>query len=303
MREIYGTIARDLESGKRIAIATLVRSRGARASTPGASLVVDADGAFAGDIGAGCHEGAIVERALAMLAGREPQEEMLSFELDDEVLAGTGCGASLDVVLWVPQPAFAQTARAAAAGIEDATFALAGAEIVIPRRQELTIVGATALAAALTTTARRADFFVTVLDPRPPFATRERHPDADELLVVWPDDPAAIEHFERAAAIAVLSHDVKLDVPALRAALATLAPYIGLLGSRRVQRARRDALRAQGYDGAQIARIRGPAGLDLGAESDGQTAVSILAEILAVLHARSGAPLTESGGPIHGGAP
>ncbi|MGH7736663.1 MAG: XdhC family protein [Candidatus Tyrphobacter sp.] len=297
MREIYAEIARRLRAGERFAVATLVQTREAKASMPGTSLVVDARGAFAGDIGAGCHEGTIVERAVAMLAAAGAHAQRMRFDLDDELLIGSGCGASLDVVLWMPVQEFAKTADAIAVGTRDIAFTLEGSTVEIPRRLRLAIVGATALAAHLTGMARRADFIVTIVDPRPPFASRERHPQADEIVVGWPDD--ASEHLESADAICVLSHDVKIDLPALRAALATHARYVGLLGNRRVQRARREALRAEGYDDERLARVFGPTGLDVGAQTDGQTAVSILAEILAVLGARPGTPLRDSSGSIH----
>ncbi len=299
MREIYGAIARRLRDEESFAVATLIATRGAKASAVGTSLVVGADGSFAGDIGAGCHEGRIVERALAMLGESRTAPVRLCFELDDELLAGTGCGASLDVVVWRPQRDFEETAQAIAAGERDVTFDLEGATIVVARRPRLLVVGATALAAELTALAQRADYVVTVVDPRPPFATRERHPGADELLLAWPDDSVAVARAQEAGAIVIVSHDVKLDLPALRTALASFAAYVGILGNRRVQAARRAALRAEGYEQAQIGRIRGPAGLDLGGVTDGETAVSILAEMLAVQRERSGEPLSRSDGPIH----
>ncbi len=299
MREIYGAIARHLRTGTPFAAATLVATRGAKASAIGTTLIVEADGSFYGDIGAGCHEGAIVERAVAALADGDAKAQMLRFDLDDEVLAGTGCGASLDIVLWRPERSFLPTAELAAEGLEDASFELEGVTIAIGRRLRLVIVGATALGAELTSLAHHADYAVTLVDPRPAFATLARQPDADELIVAWPDDAAPSRRFAEAAAIAIVSHDVKLDLPALRAALASSARYIGLLGNRRVQRARRAALRQEGYDEAQLARVHGPAGLDLGGTTDGQTALSILAEILAVERNRSGSPLGGGSGPIH----
>ncbi len=300
MREVYALMAQRLRARAPFAVATLTAARGAKASAVGTSLVVDADGSFLGDIGAGCHEGEIVERAIAALQqGARIAPTPMRFELDDEILAGSGCGASLDVVLWAPSREFLSVVEEIAYGRRDVEFDLDGTTIAIPRRPRLVIVGATALAAQLTVIAQRADFVVTVIDPRSPFATRRRHPDADEVLVAWPDDPICLERMEEAGAIAILSHDVKLDLPALRAALATGAWYVGLLGNRRVQRSRRDALRSDGYADSQIARIFGPAGLDLGASTDGQTALSILAEIVSVQQHRSGTPLTESDGPIH----
>ncbi|HEY9084544.1 MAG TPA: XdhC family protein [Candidatus Tyrphobacter sp.] len=299
MREIFGTIARRLREPAAFVAATLIASRGAKASAIGTTLIVERDGSFCGDIGAGCHEAEIVERALEMLAHGGAKAQTLTFDLDDEVLAGTGCGASLDVALWMPERSFAPVAERIAAGEQDVLFALEGTTIVIPRRPRLAIVGATALAATLTLLAHRADYAVAIVDPRPAFATRARQPNADELIVAWPDDAAAAALFARVAAIAIVAHDVKLDLPALRTALASTAGYIGLLGNRRVQSARRAALREEGYDDAQLARIHGPAGLDLGGTTDGQTALSILAEMVAVLGRRSGSPLSRVSGPIH----
>lgn len=299
MRDIYGGIARRLRERVPFVVATLVAARGAKASAIGTSLVVDADGSFAGDIGAGCHEGELVERATAMLAAKASVAQRLSFDVDDEVMPGTGCGASLDVVVWRPQPEFEEVARAIASGEHDVRFALEGAAIEIPGKVRLVIVGATALAAELARFARECDYAVTIVDPRPAFATRARQPAADELIVAWPDDVAAATRLDEAAAVAILSHDVKLDLPALRAALGSPARYIGLLGNRRVQAARRAALREEGYDDAQLARIHGPAGLDIGGTTDGQTAVSILAEMIAMQRDRAAEPLSQSAGPIH----
>jgi xanthine dehydrogenase accessory factor len=299
MREIYANVARRLRDRVPFVAATLVATRGAKASAIGTTLLVDGDGSFAGDIGAGCHEGEIVERATAMLAADDPAPQLLTFDIDDEVLVGSGCGASLDIVVWRPSMDFEATASAIAAGRHDVTFSLEGVTVDIPRKERLVVVGATALAAELTTIARRCDYAVTVVDPRPAFATSDRHPEADRLVVAWPDDADVKTLMRAASAIAIVSHDVKLDVPALRVALASSAHYIGLLGNRRVQAARRAALLDEGFDEAQLARIRGPAGLDIGGTTDGQTALSILAEILAAARGRSATPLSRSDGPIH----
>jgi xanthine dehydrogenase accessory factor len=114
----------------------------------------------------------------------------------------------------------------------------------------------------------------------------------------WADEylPGALS--ERTP-IVVLSHDVKFDLPALRCALQSNAPYIGLLGSRRTQAARRVALQDEGFDEAALARLHGPAGLDLGGVTVAETALSILAEIVAVRRGGEGAPLTRANGAIH----
>lgn len=299
MREIYAGIARRLRDGLPFVAATLVAARGAKASAIGTTLIVDSEGSFSGDIGAGCHEGSIVEQAAKMLRDGEIGTRKLSFDVDDELLTGTGCGASLDVVLWRPEKEFTTRARAIAEGEQEVRFMLEDSEVAVMRKRRLLIVGATALGAELAALAKRADYHVTVVDPRPLFATRDRQPEADELLVAWPDDSETVSKMSDADAVAVLSHDVKVDLPALRAAIASPARYIGLLGNRRVQAARREALKEERYSDEQLARIHGPAGLDIGADSDGQTAVSIVAEMLAVANERSALSLSKGSGPIH----
>jgi xanthine dehydrogenase accessory factor len=138
-----------------------------------------------------------------------------------------------------------------------------------------------------------------VADARPRFATRERLPSADEILVLWPDEALAHVAPDAATAVVVLTHDDKFDLPLVRGALATEAFYLGWLGSRRNQERRRGLLREEGVAEEDLERVSGPAGLDLGAASPEETAVSILAEILAVRAGRSGGPLGETSTRIH----
>ncbi len=164
----------------------------------------------------------------------------------------------------------------------------------------LIVVGAVPLAAALTRLARAAGRRAFVVDPRARFATREHFPDAEAVIVAWPR-----EGFERAGgieastAIAVLAHDPVLDDPALAIALPSPAVYVGAMGSRRTQAARRERLSAAGLTDAELDRLAGPAGLDLGAKTAQDTALAILAEIVAVAHARAGGRLVACAGPIH----
>lgn len=164
----------------------------------------------------------------------------------------------------------------------------------------LVVVGAVPLAAALTRLARAAGWRAFVIDPRGRFATRERFPDAEAVIVAWPQ-----KGFERAGgiemstAITVLAHDPVLDDPALAIALRSPAVYVGAMGSRRTQAARRERLRAAGLSDAELDRLAGPAGLDLGARTAQDTALAILAEIVAVAHARAGGRLVACAGPIH----
>jgi xanthine dehydrogenase accessory factor len=295
VREIYRRIASRIRDGGTFAVATLVGARNASPAPPGTSLMVGPDGSFFGNVGAGCHEGELIDAALATLCEGVPRT--IDFDLSDDLFDGSACGASLTVAIWSPQPEFADVAARIADGSDDVTFRCASHEVTVPRKRKLIVVGATDLADCLARAAREADFHVTVVDPRAVFASPQRQPNADRLLCAWPQD-ALPPLLAGAAAVVVLAHDAKIDLPALRAALDSTIPYIGALGSRRSQEARRDALAEFGYGEAQLARVHGPAGLDLGAVTGAQVACSILAEILSTLNACTARPLRETSGAI-----
>jgi xanthine dehydrogenase accessory factor len=164
----------------------------------------------------------------------------------------------------------------------------------------LIVFGAGDVAAQLTAVARLAEWRPFVIDPRSRFATAERFPAAERVIAAWPEQALReLEAIDRATAICVLTHDPKLDDAALLAALASEASYIGAMGSRRAQDQRRARLLAAGVDEAQLARVAAPIGLDLGGRSATETALSIMAEIIALRHGRSGGRLADAGGPIH----
>jgi xanthine dehydrogenase accessory factor len=163
----------------------------------------------------------------------------------------------------------------------------------------LVVVGAVDTGEALCAAAKALGWRTICVDARARFATADRVPSADEIVVEWPE-PA----FERIGpdhdtAVVVLTHDDKFDIPALASALRTDAFYVGALGSRRAQANRRERLLEAGVTAEQLDRLRGPAGLDVGAESPAETAVSILAEALALRAGRLGGPLREAAGRIH----
>lgn len=163
----------------------------------------------------------------------------------------------------------------------------------------LFVYGAVDTAEALCSAARLLGWHTIVADARGRFATRERIPSADELIVAWPDEAFEQVRPDHHTAVVVLTHDDKFDEPALIAALATDAPYIGALGSRRNQERRRERLLEAGVSDDELDRISGPCGLDIGAETQEETAFSILAEILAVRAGRSGGALKASPHRIH----
>jgi xanthine dehydrogenase accessory factor len=138
-------------------------------------------------------------------------------------------------------------------------------------------------------------FRTRVVDARRAFATEERFPTTDELIVAWPQGVLKADELGPQHCVVILSHDPKFDVPALQIALRSQAGYIGLIGSRATQVKRKAALREAGFGEAELARIHGPVGLDLGGREPAEIALAILAEIVAVRHGRRGGKLSEQG--------
>jgi xanthine dehydrogenase accessory factor len=240
----FEEIARE---GGRAAEVTLLE--GAR---PGAKLLVEADGARSGSLGAP--------------------------ELDDEAVRAAG------ELLWTDAserrgPLFIDVTAPA------------------PR---LILFGAVDIAAPLCTLARAAGWRPYVVDPRGRFATPDRFPDAEEVVAAWPEEAfARLGGIDPATSIVVLTHDPKLDDAALTIALRSTAGFVGAMGSRRAQAARRDRLTAAGFAEEELERMSAPVGLDLGAVAREETALSILAEVIAARHGRDGGRLATGRGRIH----
>ncbi|WP_406458118.1 XdhC family protein [Streptomyces sp. NBC_00876] len=173
------------------------------------------------------------------------------------------------------------------------------------------VFGAVDFATALVRAGKFLGYHVTVCDARPVFATRARFPGADDLVVDWPHRYLRHTETDERTVLCVLTHDAKFDVPLLEAALRLPAAYVGAMGSRRTHEDRNRRLREVGLTEAELARLHSPIGLDLGARTPEETALSIAAEIVAVRRGGTGAPLTGSRTPIHrdvdagaeGGAP
>ncbi|MFI6478024.1 XdhC family protein [Nonomuraea sp. NPDC050663] len=162
------------------------------------------------------------------------------------------------------------------------------------------VFGAIDFAAAVARIGKFLGYHVTVCDARPVFATPKRFPDADEVVVRWPHDYLATQTVDERTVICVLTHDPKFDVPLLEVALKTDAGYIGAMGSRRTHDDRLDRLREAGVQEEQLERLRSPIGLDLGARTPEETAVSIAAELIQLRWGGTGRPLTDTEGRIHG---
>ena len=278
MNEVGGELRRWRERGdESAALATVVATRFSAPRPVGSRLAVSERGELAGSVSGGCVESEVAEVAREVIASGE--ERTLTYGITDEQAGTVGlpCGGEIDVAI--------------------ERVLLEGFELVDDVPYRLLVFGAVDIAEALCRAANELGWHTAVADPRAKFATRERIPSADELLVDWPE--ALLEQVDDRTAVVVLTHEERFDVPALVGALRRDAFYIGAIGSRRTQERRRELLVEQGLTDDEIDRISGPTGLDVCAETPAETAVSILAEILAVRAGRSGGRLKEAKGRIH----
>ncbi|MEV6167174.1 XdhC/CoxI family protein [Streptomyces sp. NPDC051954] len=185
---------------------------------------------------------------------------------------------------------------------EDGSHCPGGLTLFIETRvppPRMIVFGAIDFAAALVRAGKFLGYHVTVCDARPVFATRPRFPEADEIVVDWPDRYLRGTETDERTVLCVLTHDAKFDVPLLETALRLPVAYVGAMGSRRTHVDRERRLREVGLTDGELSRLRSPIGLDLGARTPEETALSIAAEIVATRRGGTGAPLTGSGMPIH----
>ncbi|MFF2203420.1 XdhC family protein [Streptomyces sp. NPDC058145] len=161
------------------------------------------------------------------------------------------------------------------------------------------VFGAVDFASALARAGKFLGYHVTVCDARPVFATPARFPDADEVVIDWPHRYLRRTEIDARTVLCVLTHDAKFDVPLLKVALALPVAFVGALGSRRTHEDRERRLREEGVSARELARLRSPIGLDLGARTPEETALSIVAEIVSARRGGTGLPLTGTDAPIH----
>jgi xanthine dehydrogenase accessory factor len=313
VRELAETIERWRARGERVALATVVATRRSAPRPVGSKLAVSERGELFGSVSGGCVESEVALVAADVIAGGEPR--LLSYGIDDELAWSVGlpCGGEIDVFVErfdgeLPGEGVTLTVLEGERAGERMTaeippgpsrvLELGGERVfaeVLGPPPRLLVVGATDTAEELARAAKALGWRTEVIDPRPALVTRERLPSPDELAVAWPDELEA----DAETAVVVLTHEERLDVPALTKALASDAFYVGAIGSRRTQEKRRERLLEAGLGEDQLERLSGPAGLDLGAHTPAETAVSILAEVLAVRAGRAGGRLVERSGPIH----
>lgn len=306
MKEIAADLRRWRERGdKQVALATVVATRGSAPRPIGSKLAISEQGELAGSVSGGCVENEVYEESQAVLAGAEPK--LLSYGISDEQAWSVGlpCGGEIDVFvenvtlskLEELLERIERGERFARTTVIDEDGKEFVEEFGPPPR--LLVFGAVDTAEALSMAAKQLGWHTIVADARGKFATAERIPSADELLVEWPDEVLARVRPDAWTAVVVLTHEDRFDIPALAGSLRSDAFYIGALGARRNQERRRERLLEDGLGEQEIDRIAGPTGLDIGAQTPAETAVSILAEILAVRAGRSGGPLKASKGRIH----
>ncbi len=325
MREVLDDVRRMLGSGDRVALATVVDTRRSAPRPLGSRLALSSSGEMVGSVSGGCVESDVALRAEEVLAGGPPLLLRYGISDDDAFDVGLPCGGEIEVFVQNVDAEELDRVEAALASGErlSVTTTVAGegaghkvygageAHSVAVRADESTFVehyapapvmmvfGAVDTAQALCRMAKQVGFHTVVSDARGKFATRERLPDADEVVVGWPAMAYDLHAPDEATYVVVLTHDARFDEPALGPALRSTAPYIGALGSRRAQDSRRRRLLNAGYTEDEIGRIRGPLGLDIGAVTPAETAVSILAEVLAVRANREGGALSRKAGRIH----
>jgi xanthine dehydrogenase accessory factor len=313
VRELAETIERWRARGERVALATVVATRRSAPRPVGSKLAVSERGELFGSVSGGCVESEVALVAADVIADGTPR--LLSYGIEDELAWSVGlpCGGEIDVFVErfdreLPAEGVTLTVlEGERAGERIRAEVPPGPSRVLELDSErvfaevlgppprLVVVGATDTAEELARAAKALGWHTAVIDPRPALVTRERLPSPDELEVAWPDELEA----DAETAVVVLTHEERLDVPALTKALASEAFYVGAIGSRRTQEKRRERLLEAGLDEEQLGRLSGPAGLDLGAHTPAETAVSILAEVLAVRAGRAGGRLVGRSGPIH----
>ncbi len=292
--------------GAPMALATVVSTWGSAPRPRGSHLLVHQDGRFEGSVSGGCVEGEILDTAAKVIAGAPFSVQKYGVADDSAWQVGLPCGGEIAVMV---QPVSAEgfdpelfdriaEAREAGKALTVTTDLSTGHSDLRPIEtgevfancydppRRLLIVGAVQIAQSLAALAATLGIETVVIDPRGRFLTEERFPGVT-LDDRWPDEAVAAWNPGPSTAVVTLSHDIKIDDPALVAALASDAPYVGALGSRKSHAARLERLAAMGVTSEQLARIDGPVGIDIGAIGPSEIALSIAAAMIGAFHGTS----------------
>ncbi len=303
-------------AGRGAALATVTHTWGSAPRRAGAQLVISGRGEFSGSVSGGCVEHAVVAEAVDLIARGEMRHLTFGVSDDDAFSAGLACGGEIGVLVEpvgsiltpdmldrmcayrAARHAFAYVVDIAAGTrhfqvignspygdrfLADQSGMEAGKFVWISNPPlRLIIVGAVHIAQPLAEMASMAGYDVTLIDPREAFATEARFP-GQTLIHDWPDEALETLAPDARTAIVLLSHDPKFDDPALAVALPSAAFYVGALGSRRTQAKRQERLLAGGMSPDALARLSAPVGLDIGAATPAEIAISVLAEMTGAL--------------------
>jgi xanthine dehydrogenase accessory factor len=280
MRDVLPELLTRLRAGEELGLATVTRTWHSSPRPAGSAMIVTADGEVRGSVSGGCVEGTVYELARDATA---PAAYTFGVSDEDAYAVGLACGGSVEILVERVTPADLPRFEALATA----------------QRPELLIFGASDFAVALSGLGGLLGYHVVVVDARPVFLTAARFPAADEIVVDWPHRWLEGHLTDERTVVAVLTHDAKFDVPLLEVALRRPLAYVGMLGSRRTDADRRDRLREAGVTEAEMAALRSPIGLDLGALTPQEVAVAIAAEIVASTRGGSMRPLRDLDGPLH----
>ncbi len=302
-------------AGRGAVLATLIETWGSAPRGAGSQMVVDGAGLMMGSVSGGCVEGAVVLEAAEALAEGRPKVLTYGVSDEDAFAVGLACGGTIRVLVepvapWIAVLEGLVAARAAGAAVAlvtdlasfDRRLVALGEDAAVDVRLRadrsgvedgrfiavhnpglrLIVVGAVHIAQGLMAMARACGYAPVLIDPRSSFGAAARFP-GEVILDDWPDEAMARLAPDARTAVVTLTHDPKLDDPALAAALRSGAFYVGCLGSKRTHAKRVERLAAQGFTGEEIARLHAPVGLDIGARNPAEIAVSIMAQITQVL--------------------
>ena len=301
-QEVLDLIEAAAAAGEQAAVATVVSTIRSAPRQPGSKFVVTESGRMVGSVSGGCVEADVATRAQELFSGADAGVVHYGVADSDAWEVGLSCGGEIDVYLEKADPSFwtaiqevlnedgygmlytdtATGEKRFERGVLEATELREGGVFaeVVEGPLRVVIFGAAEAAEHLCAYGKQLGWRTTVVDPRPALATPERLPSAGSIVKSWPEDLGDI--VDERTVVVTLSHEERLDIPAVASALRANARYVGAIGAKKTQERRKAALLEQGFTEDDLARINGPAGLDLGGRQPSQIALAIAAEIVQV---------------------
>ncbi|MEJ2484762.1 MAG: XdhC family protein [Anaerolineales bacterium] len=308
MKDIHKTLVKWKEKGNRAALVTVIKTWGSSPRQAGAHMVVNETGEFDGSVSGGCVESAVIQEAQMVIQTQKTRR--VKFGVSNEAAwdVGLACGGEIEIfispVKWTSitpildmverrEPCWYQISLDEIGEISlitdeifDNNFPYLESEtspekliLYSPPDSEIIIIGGVNITQHLIDFSTLLGYKTTIIDPRKAFANQKRFPKADKILNLWPEDGFSQIKISRNTAIVILTHDDKIDIPAIKLALGSSAFYIGALGSKKTQARRNSALLDMGVAPEELDRIHGPIGLDIDARNPLEIALSIIAEI------------------------